>query len=416
MIQLADHAPIAALQARQGELILGGQKVSELAERVGQTPFYAYDSAVIADRIARLRAIMPAQAKLHYALKANPFAPLLAWMRQHVDGVDCASAGELELALQAGFDARQIGFAGPGKTNADLAYAWRERVTVTIESPRQLTELARLAASNSGLAVAIRVNPSHQLRATGMQMGGGSSAFGVDEEAVPALIAQARALGIDVVGLHFFAGSQSLSAEQLAQAIRANASAAREIMHGGGQAWRWLNLGGGFGVPYAAGETELELRAGGAISSALHDAARAVAPLELRLELGRYLVADAGVYVCRVIDRKVSRGRLYCIVDGGLHHNLAATGNFGQVIKRAYPVAIANRIVDPDRPDDALPVERADVVGPLCTPLDCFGRNVALSRFEVGDLLAVFRSGAYGLSASPNRFLGHPNCAEVLLA
>jgi diaminopimelate decarboxylase len=127
----------------------------------------------------------------------------------------------------------------------------------------------------------------------------------------------------------------------------------------------------------------------------------------LAVELGRWLVGEAGVYLARVIDRKESGGEMFLVVDGGLNHNLAATGNLGTVVRRNYPVAVAHRMRDPAE-------EVVSVVGPLCTPLDRLADRVALPRAEVGDLIAVFASGAYGASASPAGFLGHLPVREVL--
>ena len=172
---------------------------------------------------------------------------------------------------------------------------------------------------------------------------------------------------------------------------------------------RSLNLGGGFGIPYFAGEQRLDLRPIGDNLAQLAERARTELPdASLVIELGRYLVGEAGVYVARVVDRKVSRGQVYLVADGGLHHHLAASGNFGQVVRKNYPVTIGNRI-------DSLESETASVVGPLCTPLDLLADRMTLPVAHVGDLVVVFQSGAYGASASPQGFLGHPVCIEVLV-
>ena len=419
------HVPVDGIGPAADGLAFDGVAFAELAERAGRTPFYAYSTQALIRRVALARAMLPPGARLHYAVKANPFEPLVRAMAGLVDGADVASAGEMRLALACGFEAADIGLVGPARRAAELDEAAACGVTVTAESERQLRGIAE-AAGRAGVpaVAALRVNPAHELRASGMRMGGGTSAFGIDEEAVPSMLALADRLGVRIAGLHFFPGSQNLRAEAIAQALVANAHAALRLMQGRA-GWRWLNLGGGFGVPYAAGERDIEPEpirqalaeidatlgrpdattiADGAASAGTGTTASRARPT-LRIELGRFLVADAGAYVCRVLDRKVSRGRTIVVVDGGLHHNQAATGNFGQVLKRPYP------IVNASRPHAAL--VKADVVGPLCTPMDCFGREVALPDPQPGDLIAVLRSGAYGRSASPGAFLGHEDCLEV---
>ncbi len=172
---------------------------------------------------------------------------------------------------------------------------------------------------------------------------------------------------------------------------------------------RFLNLGGGFGIPYFPGEQRLDLAPIGANLHAIVERARTDLPeASIVIELGRYLVGEAGIYVTRIIDRKVSRGQVFLVTDGGLNHHLSASGNFGQVIRKNYPVAIGNRMDSAER-------EIASVVGPLCTPLDLLADRMELPVAQVGDLVVVFQSGAYGASASPQAFLGHPPCVEVLV-
>lgn len=414
---MAEHAPVAGIAVVDDGLAFDGHPIASVAKRIGRTPFYAHSTAALNRRVALARAMLPAGVQLHYAVKANPHEPVVRFLASRVDGADVASMGELRLALASGFAPEHIGFAGPGKRADEIAEAVECGVTVTAESELQLRMIAdaadgsrRNGQARRGAQAAIRVNPAHELRASGMRMGGGASAFGIDEELVPQMLDLADRLGVRVVGLHFYPGSQNLRAEAVAEALRANAAAARRLMDER-QDWQWLNLGGGFGVPYAAGEREIAtepIRAALAdIVESRSDTGAAAKRPTLRIELGRYLVADAGVYVCRVIDRKVSRGRTMVIVDGGLHHNQAAAGNFGQVIKRPYPLLNATR--------PNAPLEAVDIVGPLCTPMDSFGRDVQISEPLVGDLIVVLRSGAYGRSASPVGFLGHGDCSEVLL-
>ena len=404
------HAEMSQFPVEDGQLIVGGMPLTRLAARVGQTPFYAYDRALLQARAAALRAALPPAVKLHYAMKANPMPALVACMAGWVDGIDVASAGELKVALDAGACPAEVSFAGPGKRDAELRQAVAAGVLVNIESAREIAPLAA-ASAELGLParVAVRVNPDFELKGSGMKMGGGPKPFGVDAEQVPALLREVANAGLAFEGFHLFAGSQNLKAESIAEAqLKSYELALRLAAHATAPVLS-LNLGGGFGIPYFPGEQRL---APGPIGEQLDRlvarAARELPQARLVLELGRYLVGEAGVYVCRVVDRKVSRGQVFLVTDGGLHHHLAASGNFGQVVRRNYPVVIGNRMHGPSLHD-------VSVVGPLCTPLDLLADRMELADAAVDDLVVVFQSGAYGASASPQMFLGHPACVEVLV-
>ncbi len=396
------------------ELCLNDIGVSRLADRVGSTPFYAYDRRAIEQRVALLRRHLPRDVHLHYAMKANPMPAVVQHFARLVDGIDVASAGEMLVALDTGTAPEHISFAGPGKSEAEIRRAVAAGITLNLESEREL-DLA-LVVGRHGSArprLAVRVNPPFELKGAGMRMGGSAKQFGIDSERVPEVcrrIAAAAAAGeVEFVGLHIYAGSQCLKAEALAETQRATFALAYELAARAGAPLRTLNVGGGFGIPYFPGDKPLDLAAVGAQLEVLMQECRQRLPgTQVVIELGRYLVGEAGVYVCRVVDRKISRGEVFIVTDGGLHHHLAASGNFGQVIRKNYPVVVANRVRSGER-------ERSNVVGPLCTPLDVLGASVALSRAEVGDLVAVMQSGAYGLSASPQGFLSHPPAKEILV-
>jgi diaminopimelate decarboxylase len=383
-----------------------------LAQRIGSTPFYAYSRALLRARVHQLRTALPAGICLHYAMKANPMPALVQFMAGLVDGIDVASAGELQVALDAGAPVHEISFAGPGKRDAELRQAVAAGVLVNVESPRELPVLAALQ-NELGLParVAVRVNPDFELKGSGMKMSGGPKQFGVDAEAVPDLLRTIGTLGLAFEGFHLYAGSQNLKAESICEAQQRSYELALRLSADAPAPVSFLNLGGGFGVPYFPGEQPLALEPIGQNLAALQErAARELPKAKLVIELGRYLVAEAGVYVARVTDRKVSRGQVFLVVDGGLHHHLAASGNFGQVVRKNYPVAIGTRMDAP-----AYAHEVASVVGPLCTPLDLLADRMDLARAEVGDLVVVFQSGAYGASASPQGFLGHPVVALALV-
>ena len=397
-------------EVSESELLIGDQPLSALVARVGETPFYAYDRERIARRVADVRAALPDGIHLHYAVKANPLPELLAFMVPRVNGLDVASAGELQRALAAGMAPQAISFAGPGKRARELDAAVAAGVLVNVESFREVPLLAEASARQGQPArVAVRVNPDFELRGAGMRMGGGAKPFGVDAEQVPALLRAIADAGLQFEGFHLYAGSQMLKADVLAQATRATSELLLRLSADAPAPVRHLNLGGGWGIPYFSHEQALDVAPVCAALQEIQERAAVALPgVQLQIELGRYLVGEAGVYVAQVLDRKVSRGQVFLVTDGGMHHHLAASGNFGQVIRRNYPVAIGNRMVGAER-------EVVSIVGPLCTPLDLLAEQVELPVARPGDWVVVFQSGAYGASASPQAFLGHPPCAEVLV-
>ena len=404
------HATLPQYVAPDGELCWGGWPLGRLVERSGQTPFFAYARSLLRDRAVLLREALPPSVKLHYAMKANPMPALVGFMAGLVDGIDVASAGELKVALDAGADPREISFAGPGKRECELRRAVAAGVLVNVESLREVQVLARVSADLAMPArVAVRVNPDFELKGSGMKMGGGPKQFGIDVEQVPDVLAAIAQAGLGFEGFHLFAGSQNLRAEAICDAQRKSYELALRLSAAAPAPVRFLNLGGGFGIPYFPGEQHLDLQP--VAENLAQVAARAANELPqaaLVIELGRYLVGEAGIYVTRIVDRKVSRGQVFLVTDGGLNHHLSASGNFGQVIRKNYPVTVGNRCGPGPR-------EIASVVGPLCTPLDLLADRMELPVAQVGDFVVVFQSGAYGASASPQAFLGHPGCIEVLV-
>jgi diaminopimelate decarboxylase len=402
---------IAAFGVEDGSLRVGGMSLHRLAERIGSTPFFAYDRRLVDARVELLRKTLPAEISLSYAVKANPMPAVVQHLSGLVDGFDVASAQELRTALDTTMSADHIHFAGPGKVDSELRQAVAADATIELESA---TEAARVVLIGEALGirprVAIRVNPDFVVKGSGMRMGGGPQQFGVDSEQVPELLKELAATDVDVLGFHVFAGSQNLRADIVAEAQRNTVELILRLAVDAQTPVRYVNLGGGFGIPYHDRDEPIDLGAIGASLAELLERrltpnlpdARAV------IELGRYLVGECGVYVTRVVDRKVSRGRTYLVVDGGLHHQLAASGNFGQVIRRNFPLAIGNRM-------NEAAAERVTVVGCLCTPLDLLADDVELPNADVGDLVVLFSAGAYGLTASPTAFLGHPAPVEVLV-
>ena len=404
------HVSMTQFSINDNELVIGGLKISELAQKVGQTPFYAYDKQVIKATIDKLRASMPDQLAIHYAIKANPMPELVEFMASLVDGFDLASKGEMLVALQTSMPVEHISMAGPGKSDDELRAAINAGVTINMESLGEMRRIITIA-DETGITpvVAIRINPDFELKASGMKMGGGPKQFGVDAELVPDMLADIKQSPLDFVGFHIFSGSQNLREEAIIEAHEKTFELAERLLPHVPSEIRKLNIGGGLGIPYFPGEQRLKLDN---ISTNLESHMNAFLDrspnTRIIMELGRYLVGEAGVYIAKIIDKKQSRGHTFLVTNGGLHHHLAASGNFGQVIRKNYPVAIATNMQSEG-------TENVSIVGPLCTPLDILADKMDLPVADIGDLVCIYQSGAYGLTASPRSFLSQPECMEILL-
>lgn len=404
------HAPQLMFPVIDDCLHIGGMSLTRLAQRVGKTPFYAYDRSLITQRVQHLRASLPGKIRLHYSVKANPMPALLQHMASLVDGFDVASGGELQQVLDTTIQPEHISYAGPGKTDADLAQSIAAGVIIHLESENEIESVARIGEM-LGIRprVAVRVNPDFELKSSGMKMGGGASKFGIDAEHVPGLLKRIAKLGLDFYGFHIYCGSQNLNSAAIVEAQSSTFKLALQLSEHAPQAVRMLNIGGGFGIPYFPGEAPLDLRPiGESLEHGLQRIRAELPQAQVIIESGRYLVGEAGIYVSRVLDRKVSRGEIFLVCDGGMHHHLAATGNLGQVIRKNYPLAIGNKMSGSER-------ETVSIAGPLCTPLDLLADKMEMARAEPGDLIVVFQSGAYGLTASPTAFLSHPVPMEALV-
>jgi diaminopimelate decarboxylase len=404
------HTSMVQFSSRDDCLQIGGMSLTRLVQRVGRTPFYAYDRKRITDRVALLRQHLPAEVHLHYAMKANPMPAVVQHMAGLVDGLDVASAGEMKIALDTPMPPCQVSFAGPGKADQELSCAIAAGIIVNMESEQEMERIANLG-NHLGIRpkVAVRVNPDFELKSSSMKMGGGAKPFGVDAERVPAMLAQMAKLELDFEGFHIFSGSQNLKVAAIQESHEKTLQLGIALARHAPGPVRLLNIGGGFGVPYFPGDEPLDVAAVGENLRRLMPGARRQLPgARVVIELGRYLVAEAGIYVCRVLERKESRGQIFLVTDGGLHHHLAASGNFGQVIRKNYPVVVGNKVNSAER-------EVVSVVGPLCTPLDLLADRMEMSKAEADDLIVILQSGAYGLTASPTAFLSHPPPAEVLV-
>lgn len=409
-LEFPQHCAHSYFSVADDVLTVDDIPITSIVEQAGGTPVYVYCRRYMSERVATLRATLPREVHLHYAMKANPMPEVVRHFVPLVDGIDVASGRELEVALGAGANPRTISFAGPGKSVAELRQAVAAGIIVNVESPTEISRLADIAATTGTRPrIAVRVNPDFELKTSGMKMSGGPKQFGIDAEQVPAVLMALRGGPLEFVGFHIFSGSQNLRAEAIVEAQQKAVQLAIELARSAPAPVRVLNIGGGFGIPYFPGEKPLDLSPiAQTLTHLVQETCASLPEATLVVELGRYLVGEAGLYVCRVTDRKVSRGQVFLVTDGGLHHHLAASGNFGQVLRKNYPVVVGNRVRGDAR-------ETASVVGPLCTPLDLLADRYELSQANVGDLIVVFQSGAYGRSASPLGFLSHPPPLEIAI-
>ena len=404
------HAPMDQFATDGEQLLIGGKNLDQIADMLDKQVFYAYDKDVVKAQIDKFHAAIPKQIKLHYAIKANPYPPLVNAMRDWVEGFDVASQKEMLLAVQSGMPVEDISFAGPSKQPEEIKAAIVAGITLHVESELELERAIKIGA-DLGISpiVAFRVNPAFELKASGMKMGGGPKQFGIDEERLMELLPELDYDTFTFRGFHIFWGSQNLKQEAIIDAHNNTFALAQKLIDVTPVKTATVNIGGGLGIPYFPGETRLDLTPIGENLTSLLAQYPALASIELLIELGRFLVAEAGIYASRITDRKTSRGHTYLMTNGGLHHHLSNSGNFGQVIRKNYPVAIGNKM--------SASHEKTQVtaVGPLCTPLDTLADKMSLADPQLNDWLVVFQSGAYGPTASPQDFLGHPHVHEILL-
>jgi diaminopimelate decarboxylase len=395
-----------------GLLQIQGLSITEIADNYA-TPLFVYNAEAIESQLTNLRQALPARFGICYSVKANPNPIIMKLFLAQGCGLEIASIGEYQRAIQAGCPPEKILFAGPGKTEAELTAVISQGIgEIHAES---LTELERLGRISRHLGkqtqVALRVNPTSEAQGGAMQMGGKPAPFGIDEENLEqALGVIAGESHLHFHGIHLFVGTQVLNHEVLLTQYRKGLAVARQAAQYLNMPLSTLDFGGGLGIPYFANETSLDLeglRSGLAHLMTEIEGDLYLANTQFLVEPGRFLVGPCGLYVARVNDLKLSRGKKFAILDGGMHHHLAASGNLGQVIKRNYPIAVLNKLEHPVV-EDAI-----DVVGPLCTPLDTLARNISLPELEIGDLVGIFQSGAYARAASPMGFLSHPTPPEV---
>lgn len=387
-----------------------GSTLEELAAIAGSTPAYIYSRSLARQQISALQKYLPEDVALHYSIKANPHPQIVSTIAALVDGLDVSSHAEMLLAIATGIEREAISFSGPGKTDKELKSALAAGIVLHVESISELNRINVISEETGNTAnLVLRLNPDFTTRQSGMVMGGGPQPFGIDVEQAGEVLNIIKSSGNICQGLHCYSGSQMLNAELIADLQTNTLDMMTKLVNDHQLRNVSLNIGGGFGIPYFTNDKPLNVRlVGERLDKTLEKIRLNSNVNKIIVELGRYLVAQSGIYIARIIDKKKSRGTTYLVLEGGMNHHLAASGNLGQVIRRNYPINCSYN-------KDSLNSENVTLVGPLCTPLDVLGTDVELPVLQPGDLVAIMNSGAYGFSASPHRFLSHPAPSEVLI-
>lgn len=396
-----------------GELEIGGVPSSLLARDFG-TPLFVYDKEIFESKWKLLRTTFPKEFGICYSVKANPTRAFIQFFLTKGCGLEIASSGEFFQAIDAGCSPLDILFAGPGKSVSDLELVLSKNIgEIHVESFLEIERIGDISKKLGVTAnVAIRVNPNQQAQGGAMRMGGKPTQFGIDEELLDRALEKIRNTPhVKFRGIHLFSGTQILDHMVLLSQYVKGVELARSIAKDLQRPLQTVDFGGGLGIPYFTNDNALDM---GALQNGLSDLMAQVRSdknfegTQFLIEPGRFLVGDAGVYIARIIDIKVSRNKKFVVIDGGMNHHLAASGNLGQVIKRNFPVAVLNKFNQPIE-------EVVNIVGPLCTPLDTIARDIRIPVPQLGDLVGVFQSGAYARTSSPMSFLSHCSPPEVLI-
>lgn len=381
------------------------------AEQFG-TPAYVYDLGAIERRGQRIRQAFSGRFSISFAVKSNPNPALIHWLGSQVDYLDVSSIGELRAAINAGWPSSRLSFTGPGKRRWEIQEALErglgELVVESLQEAETANELALVLKRRQ--RILIRLSPSEIPKGFGDHMAGRPSPFGIDvEDADHAIAAVLPMPGLHLCGFHIYAGTQCLKEDAVCQNYRNFLAIFQRTCNTHQIRPEKLVFGSGLGIPYTSSDAPIDLEKIGLnilpdLDSFL--SGNLFKETELVLEMGRYLVGEAGFFLTRVVLIKESRGARFAICDGGMNHHLAATGHFGMVMHRNYPM---HKVGGKGHP------EPVNLVGPLCTSIDRLANNIELPRVEVGDLIAVHSSGAYGPTASPLHFISHPVAREIVV-
>jgi diaminopimelate decarboxylase len=379
-----------------------------MAEAYG-TPLYAYDSRCIESQYRLLQQSLPSQFEIFYSLKCNPLLGICQLFKKLGSGIEVASLGELNVAIEAGFDPSSIIFTSPGKTYRELEYAIDQGIySINIESVQEAILINEIGEKlHKKVSISIRVNPNFNISGAGMKMTGVPTQFGIDQsELKEAMEVISRLSFVKVIGIHVFTGTQMLDIGNLVATMEEIMKLAIELSDTYLFKLEFLDLGGGFGIPYFRGEMPIEMNRFSTMLSQIWDKYKQrLRHTRVGVESGRFLLAEAGLFMTKVLYVKESKGSKYAVCDGGSNHH-ASTAFLGRYVRNNFPMYLLGK-------EDG-ELEEVTVVGSLCTPTDVLGQKVMLPKVEQGDVLVINKSGAYGLTHSPVLFLSHLLPAEVM--
>ena len=398
------------ISSNGNDLYIGNIAVTQLVEKYGE-PLYAYDLEVIQKQYERLRAALPDQIEVFYSMKANPNVSIVAFLQNLCQGAEVSSLRELYVAREAKFSPDRILFVGPSKSEEEITEAIRQELfCLVVESSQELLLADKIAKVEGKVVnVAVRINPAFDAAGSKLKMGGSARQFGIDEEGIEPVLRLATELhNVRLVGIHVYLGTRILNQEVAWKNTKYVLDLGKRLKQETGVPLKVIDFGGGLGVPYFTGETDLDLEEfGRSFREYFSDYYDPSEQMRFVLEAGRFLVAESGVYVTRARYAKESRGQQFVLVSGGMNHHQATT-SIGTLVKNHFPMEVLNKM---NWPKD----RQVQVCGPLCTPSDVLGKSVFMPEVEPGDLIGLLKSGAYGLTASPVNFLSHAHPAEVMV-
>lgn len=376
-----------------------------------KTPLYLYDGDGIEAKYRIMRENLQGKFDIFLSVKANPSLGICQLLQQLGSGIEVASAGELILALEAGFQPKDIIFSGPGKTYEEIEFAIEKGIAALIAESLEEIELIDKISNHKYLKtnIGIRIHPCFKTkeRNPSISMMGTGTQFGIEQEHLDEAIQYVKSSeSLNLRCFHVYAGSQIFNYNVSLEYFEEIVTLLEDLIQRHNLSIDMIDFGGGFGVPYDGRKNPYDFFTfAHELMKRYEEHEEFLKGKRLIFESGRFLLAESGVYLSKVLYRKEIMKKKFIITDGGMNQNALCTfrekkirGNFTM------------RILDNNSEE-----ETVTVAGPLCTPDDIIGRNVTLNKAEQGDILCVNNSGAYGISFSPSMFLGHPAPCEVLV-
>ncbi len=385
---------------------IGGVALTDILKKYS-TPLYVYDLKIIEEQFRHLRDGLPDCIEIFYSVKSNPNINICSAIKRLGAGAEIASSGELYTAIESGFPPDKIIFDGPGKTETDLQYAITTGIKlINTESIEEIKRIDKIAYSLSKkVNVSLRINPPIDKNSAKMHTAGKAQKFGTDLKIADTVIESALKLkNISFCGIHVYLGSQIFDHRFLTSTLSQTIDYALDSSQKFGFDLKYINLGGGLGVPYNDSEENFDIIGfGNLLEDIIETRKTRLKKTALFMEIGRYLTSESGIYLTKIIDIKESGGEVFVIVDGGINHSFLPI-----IMNKSYPTYIINKLTDEK-------TTLVNIGGNLCTSVDMFSKKILIPAPEIGDVVAIFNSGAYGFSASMLYFLSHPLPAELIV-